>query len=228
VGPGPDSLSLTASSIPEGVAAGTTVGTLGAFELSGVGHYRFALVSGSDDDASFTISGNVLSSAGVFDYLAKSSYNILVKVTDQNGLTYTEPLTITVQPAPYTEWKVENFGGSASNPGVAGDLVDSQNDGLPNLLKYALGESPNAPAATGITVKSDGTTITMYYTRASTATDVTVDAAVTTDPTNAASWSSSGVTETMLSDNGTIQQWEATAPESAAKAMFMRLTVTHP
>jgi len=228
VGPGPDSLSLTASTIPEGMAAGTTVGTLGAFELSGVGHYRYALVSGSDDDASFAINGNALNSAGVFNYLAKSTYNLLVKVTDQNGLTYTEPLTVTVQPAPYTEWKIENFGGSASDASVAGDLADAQNDGLPNLLKYALGKSPNAPATTGITVKSDGTTLTMYYTRASAATDVTVDAAVTTDPTNAAGWSSSGVTQTMLTDNGTIQQWQATAPENAANALFMRLTVTHP
>jgi hypothetical protein len=32
----------------------------------------------------------------------------------------------------------------------------------------------------------------------------------------------------MLSDNGTIQQWQATAPVTTNKAIFMQLTVSRP
>jgi hypothetical protein len=227
---GPDSLSLSGSAVTDNLAAGTTVATLNSSELSGSGAFTYSLAScsGSNDNALFTINGNLLQTASVFDYLAQSIYNIVLNVTDQNGYTFTEPMTIAAQPGPYTQWKIANFGASASDPTVAGDLVDSKNDGLPNLLKYALGKSPSAPATTGITAQSNGTTLTMNYTRASAATDVTVNASVTTDLTNAASWSTSGVTQTMLSDNGTIQQWQATAPVNSHHTMFMQLTVTRP
>jgi hypothetical protein len=225
---GPSSLSLSGTTVVDNLAEGTMVATLESSELLGNGPYTFALVSGSDDDGEFSIVGNQLVTNGVFDALAKNSYNVEVIVTDSNGLTYTEPVTITVQPGAYSQWKVANFGANASNPAVAGDLVDSQNDGLPNLLKYALGKSPNAPATTGITVHTSGGMLTMNYTRASAATDVTVNAVTSADPSDPTSWSSSGVTQTMLNDNGTIQQWQATAAVNGSAALFMKLTVTRP
>jgi len=226
---GPDSLTLSGSSIADGAGPGT-VATLGSVELTGSGPYTFALASGTgtNDNGSFTLSGNTLQFTGTANYFTKTGYTVLVTVTDTNGLSYTTPVTIAVQAAPYKVWKVANFGASASNPTVAGDLVDSQNDGLPNLLKYALGLNPNAPATTGITVQGNATTLTMNYTQSSAATDVTVSAAVSTNPSDPTSWTSSGVTQTMISDNGTIQQWQATAPVNANTAMFMRLTVTDP
>jgi hypothetical protein len=225
---GPSSLSLSGTTVVDNLAEGTMVATLESSELLGNGPYTFALVSGSDDDGEFSIVGNQLVTNGVFDALAKNSYNVEVIVTDSNGLTYTEPVTITVQPGAYSQWKVANFGANASNPAVAGDLVDSQNDGLPNLLKYALGKSPNAPATTGITVHTSGGMLTMNYTQASAATDVTVSAVTSADPSDPTSWSSSGVTQTMLNDNGTIQQWQATAAVNGSAALFMKLTVTRP
>ncbi len=131
------------------------------------GSFTYALASGtgSNDNAAFTINGNQLQAATVFDSLAKSSYNILLLVTDQNGLTYLQPMTITVKAGPYTQWKVANFGASAGNAAVAGDLVDSQNDGLPNLVKYALGLPPAALATSGITAQNNGTNLVMNYTR---------------------------------------------------------------
>jgi hypothetical protein len=70
--------------------------------------------------------------------------------------------------------------------------------------------------------------LTMNYTQASAATDVTVSAVTSTTPSDPTSWSSSGVTQTLLNDNGTIQQWQATAPLNGSVALFMRLTVTRP
>jgi len=227
---GPTTLSLTGTSVTDNLPVGAAVASLGSSELLAGGTFSYSLVSGSGgtDNASFTVSGNVLQTAAVFDYLAQSTYNILLNVTDQSGFTYQQPVTINVQPGPYTQWKMANFGASAGDPTVAGDLVDSQNDGMPNLMKYALGKSPVAPSTTGITIQNIGGMLTMNYTVASAATDVTVTASCTSNLNDPTSWTTTGVTQTMLSDNGTIQQWQATVPESSASTLFMHLTVTKP
>jgi len=224
---GPASLALTGTSVGEHLAAGTTVGSLSSSELLTGGTFTYSLVSGTGDNASFSVTGNTLQTAAVFDYLAKSNYNVVLRVTDQSGFTYDQPVTVSVQPAPYTAWKVANFGASASDPTVAGDTVDAANDGLPNLLKYALGDSPLTPCVSGIAVVNNGTTLTMNYALSSAATDVTVTASCTSDVSNPSSWTTNGVTQTMLSDNGTIQQWQASVPMSGAPTLFMRLKVTH-
>jgi len=227
---GPASLSLSGTSVTDNLPVGTAVASLSSSELLTGGTFAYSLVSGtgSNDNGSFTINGNTLQTAAVFDYLARSSYNILLRVTDQAGFTYDQPVTVDVQPSPYTQWKIANFGANASDPAVAGDTVDAENDGMPNLLKYALGDSPAASCVSGITVVNNGTTLTMNYSLASAATDVTVTALCTSDISNASSWTQSGVTQTMLSDNGTTQQWQATAPLNGAPVLFMKLTVTRP
>ena len=226
---GPSSISLTASAINDSLPAGTPIATLNSAELLNGGFFTYALVSSTSypDNSSFYLTGNVLNTAAVFNYFTKTSYTILLGVTDQDGLTWQQPVTITVTPSPYTQWKINNFGSNANNPTIAGDLVDSQKDGVPNLLKYALGKSPLSPSVSGITVHNNGTQLIMYYTQASAATDVTVTASVTTALNNAPTWSPSGVTQTMLSDDGTIQQWQATAPISSNHQLFMQLSVTH-
>ena len=60
----------------------------------------YTLVSGAGDvdNASFTIEGDWLKTNEVFDYDAKSSYSIRVRVDDGDGGTYEEVFTITVLP----------------------------------------------------------------------------------------------------------------------------------
>jgi hypothetical protein len=227
---GPASLTLSGTSVTDNQPAGATVASLNASELLSGGTFAYSLVSGTgaNDNASFTVSGNTLQTAAAFDALAKSSYNIVLRATDQAGFTYDQPVTVNVQPGPYTQWKIANFGANASNPAVAGDTVDAENDGLPNLLKYALGDSPSASCVSGITVVNNGATLTMNYSLASAATDVTVTASITSNVSGSPTWTTNGVTQTMLSDNGTTQQWQATAPVNGAPLLFMRLTVTRP
>jgi hypothetical protein len=227
---GPASLSLSGTSVTDNLPVGTSVGALSSSELLSGGTFAYSLVSGtcSNDNASFTVNGNTLQTAAVFDSLAKSSYNILLRVTDQAGFTYDQPVTVNVKAGPYTQWKVANFGANAGNVSVAGDTVDAENDGLPNLLKYALGDSPAASCVSGIKVVNNGVTLTMDYSLSSAATDVTVTASCTSNVSNPSGWTTSGVTQTMLSDNGTTQQWQATVPVNGAGAIFMRLTVARP
>jgi hypothetical protein len=226
----PTAIALTNSSVTDNKPIGTPVGTLSATDPTPNSTFTFALVSGtgSTDNASFTVSGSTLQTAAVFEYLVQSSFNILLSVTDQNGLSYQQPFTITVQPGPYTQWKITNFGASAGNPAIAGDAVVSANDGLPNLLKYAMGMLPMKPGISGITIQTDGTVLKLSYTLADSATDVSTHAYGTSDLTNASSWSASGVNEAMLSDDGTIQHWQATVPVNLNRQIFMRLQVTRP
>ncbi len=94
----PTDISLSANSILEGQASGTVIGDLSATDQNTGESFTYALVSGtgSDDNASFSISGNQLLSAEVFDYDTKSSYSVRVRVTDKAGLTFEQALSIDV------------------------------------------------------------------------------------------------------------------------------------
>jgi hypothetical protein len=145
---GPTSLSLPGPVVAEGLPAGATVIALANYAPNSNGPFTYSLVTGpgSADNASFSINNGLLQTTGIFNSLTQSTYSILLGITDQNGVTTTKPLTVTIQPAPYTQWKIANFGpAAAADPTIAGDLINSQGDGLPNLVKYALGKSPPPP-----------------------------------------------------------------------------------
>ena len=80
---------------------GTTVGTLSTTDPDVGNTFTYTLVSGagSADNASFTISGNVLKTAAVFDYAVKKSYTIRIRSTDQGGLYKEKVFTIEVTPS---------------------------------------------------------------------------------------------------------------------------------
>lgn len=94
----PTDIALSASSIAENNAANATVGTLGATDVDAGDTRSYALVSGtgSDDNASFTITGSSLKIIPSANFEAKSSYNVRVRVTDMGGLSFEKPFTIAV------------------------------------------------------------------------------------------------------------------------------------
>ncbi len=79
----PTDMALSNASIAENSASGSTVGTLSTNDPDVGDTYIYSLVSGdgSDDNASFTISGSQLQTAAVFDYETKTSYTIRVGAT---------------------------------------------------------------------------------------------------------------------------------------------------
>ncbi len=50
---------------------------------------------------------------------------------------------LTITNTPYDAWKTAHFGNNATNNAIAGDLVDGDGDGMPNLLEYAVAGDPN-------------------------------------------------------------------------------------
>jgi hypothetical protein len=94
----PTDISLSNASVPENQPVGTTVGTFSTTDPDAGDTFTYTLVSGtgSTDNASFTISGNSLQTAAVFNYEAQNSYSIRVRTTDSGGLYYEKAFTITV------------------------------------------------------------------------------------------------------------------------------------
>jgi hypothetical protein len=127
----------------------------------------------------------------------------------------------------FTSWQAARLSlGEINDPTLGGPTGDADYDGKPNLLEYALGTSPTTPDTTGITISSVGSTFTITYPRLKAATDVSLHAFRSLDlSTN--SWTMSGVTESMLSDDGTTQIWQASTPASFTPT-FLRLQASQP
>jgi hypothetical protein len=91
-------VALSGSSVNENAAVNTTVGTLSSTDTDIGDTHSYSLVSGtgSDDNASFNISGNALRLTGSANFEAKSSYAVRVRSTDQGGLFAEQDFTITV------------------------------------------------------------------------------------------------------------------------------------
>ena len=124
---------------------------------------------------------------------------------------------------PLEAWRYQNYG-QTTNTGPAADLADPDGDGLSNLLEYATGMSPNASNPMPLTVTKTGNTLEFIYTKNKSATDVTYTVEWSDD---LASWDTSGITSSVLSDNGTTQQIKATVPAGGARR-FVHLKVTRP
>jgi Ca2+-binding RTX toxin-like protein len=94
----PTSLSLSSATVLENRAVGTTVGLFSATDPDVGSTLTYSLVSGtgSTTNSSFTINGNALRTATIFDYESKPSYSIRVRVTDANGAFLEKVFTINV------------------------------------------------------------------------------------------------------------------------------------
>jgi choice-of-anchor C domain-containing protein len=94
----PTSLVLSNSITPENVAAGSLIGTFATSDPDTNNTFTYSLVSGTGatDNASFSVVGNQLKINASPNFEAKSSYSILVRTTDQGGLSYDKALVINV------------------------------------------------------------------------------------------------------------------------------------
>ncbi len=139
------------------------------------------------------------------------------------------PVTITI-PKPVEQWRQDNFGANAGNAAIAGNFADPDNDGLANLLEYALGTNPLVSNASASVMDREtigaNTYLRLTITKNPAATDVTYSAEVTGDLTTPSAWSSSSVVvETNTAT--TLRVRDSVATSSAARR-FIRLRVTVP
>ncbi|WP_017655813.1 DUF4114 domain-containing protein [Fortiea contorta] len=95
----PTNSALSAISINENVAAGTVIASFNTTDSDVGNTFIYSLVAGSGDtdNAAFTIDGDQLKINASPNFEAKLSYSIRVRTTDNDGLTFEKPLTITVK-----------------------------------------------------------------------------------------------------------------------------------
>ncbi|WP_409685179.1 Ig-like domain-containing protein, partial [Algoriphagus aquaeductus] len=94
----PTDLLVSNNSVAENSPIGTAVGTFSAVDSNSSETFTYTLVTGvgDDDNGSFSISGDVLQSAAIFDFETKNSYSIRVRVTDSGNLTFDQVFTVSI------------------------------------------------------------------------------------------------------------------------------------
>jgi 6-phosphogluconolactonase (cycloisomerase 2 family) len=89
---------LSDTTIAGNAAVGTVVGAFSALSSTSASTFTYTLVSGtgSDGNSNFSIQGNLLRTASLFDFATQSSYNIRVQVTDQADFTFQKTFVLQV------------------------------------------------------------------------------------------------------------------------------------
>ena len=95
----PTDISITGTSIDEGAAVGSIVGSLLSTDQDGSStDFTYALVAGTkaNNNDLFEIVGEQLKAKLVFNFETKSSYEVNVRTTDESGLTFDKSITVKV------------------------------------------------------------------------------------------------------------------------------------
>jgi hypothetical protein len=121
----PSSPSLSNSTIDENRPANSIIGTLSATDPDAGAALSFSLtcaVAGGDD-SSFNISGVTLHSSAVFDFEAKTSYTVCVRVADQGGLSFDKIFTVMINDLNEAPTGISQAGSSIDENQPANSLV---------------------------------------------------------------------------------------------------------
>lgn len=188
----------------------------------------------TDSNASLQVRINGGTYAGVASGDASGSLalnlggnSIDVLVTAQDGTT-TKTYTITLTRWTYLEgWRNQYFS-TIANSGTAADNATPQHDGIENLMKFALGMSPEAPGVSPANIVKNGGTLEFTYPRSIEASAECTFIVEWSDTLLPGSWSSAGVSEAVINTTSTVEQIQASFPAGSNDRRFARLRVTRP
>lgn len=104
-------------------------------------------------------------------------------------------------------------------------IADLDGDGYANLMEYALGLDPAVPDQGATPLVIAGNLLHFTYSRPTAVTDVSYQ--VEWAATLGSTWSSAGLIQQILSEDGFTRTIRATLPKGATGQRFVRLKVTH-
>ncbi|WP_339697380.1 Ig-like domain-containing protein [uncultured Roseivirga sp.] len=106
----PNNLMLSNTSVSENNSIGQLIGNLSTTDADATDTHTYSLVSGTGgtDNASFTVVGNKLQAAEIFDFEIKTSYSIRIKTDDGRGGTYEKQFTISITNIEEPEVRIES------------------------------------------------------------------------------------------------------------------------
>ncbi len=208
-------------STPAALNVAGTVTLAGVLDVSAVA----ALTPGT----TFTIVNKTGAGAVIGTFSGKAQGNTFTASGHLWSIRYTggdgNDVTLTLATR-QESWRQTHFSTTA-NIGPAADLADSNNDGEANLLEFATGQNPHAATLVTTTVVKNRTTLEFTYTRSLAAMSDGITFTVEwNDALAPESWSSEGVTEEILGDNGTVQTVKARVPGGVLNTRFVHLKVS--
>ena len=157
--------------------------------------------------------------AGVYSVLVSNSVNSVT-----SGFA---TLTVNSTSSGFAAWQAANFTAQQlTNPAVSGLNAAPANDGVLNLVKYALGLLPFVPASQPLIAfrVSNGEGVLTYHKPASVM-DVLYRVEVSTD---LKTWTSSGVSQQLTGTDGNgLQTWQATYTGAASDKRDFRLLLIY-
>jgi hypothetical protein len=215
---------------PGDVAA--TAGSATQVAVSWVPESTFASgyqVELSTDGTTFTPAATV--AAGVTQATLTASpgttYFARVRTTSGAGLSGYRNVASVTTPANYAAWRQAHFSGSAlTDDAVSGPMAAPDAAGLPNLVLYALGLDPALNATASLpAVQLSGENYLYSYQVPTDRSDIVVAVQVSTD---LVTWSSAGVTLTLMRTANGVAAWQASYPATGTDRLFFRLQVTQP
>ena len=126
----PTQVSSDVSSVNENKPVQTLVGLLSALDQDSVDAHVFQLVpgAGSDDNASVEVYRNQLRLAVKPDFETKSQYSIQIRVTDSDGNSFEQPMTVSINDLLEVEQTVVGDGSKVRRLGDTA-LLDGDQDG---------------------------------------------------------------------------------------------------
>lgn len=89
----PTAISLSNNTIDENLA-NTTIGTFTTTDPDNGESFTYSFETGGADNGKFAISGNALKTVAGLDYETQQTYQVKIKVTDKDNLTYSKLFTI--------------------------------------------------------------------------------------------------------------------------------------
>lgn len=157
--------------------------------------------------------------------LPGTSYTFRAYATNSIGTSYGETLVFTTW-THHQAWRATHFG-TIESQGSAADLADPEGDGIPNLLEYALGLDPHAGNLNPAAIKLSQSGVEYTYDRDGAAKQYGMSYEVVwSDTLEPGSWSASGVTQDVISEQGGIQKVKAVVPIGNGPKRFVRLRVS--
>ncbi len=158
------------------------------------------------------------------------SANVWTRLEGQRLWTFSEAtgvLSLSLLTA-VESWRQQYFG-TTQNTGNAADLFDGNGDGESNLMEFATGQSPTAATTSKPALVKNGATLELTYTRSLAAmNDGVAFTPEWRDDLAAGAWSNVGVTEQILSDNGTVQTVRASVAAGSGARRFLHLNISKP
>jgi hypothetical protein len=175
----------------------------------------FSLVSGPA-----TLAGNLITLTGVGP--------ITVQAAQAGNTMFLPAIPVTrsfTATADFASWQQSVFTPTElANTAISGSNAVYSRDGLPNLVKYALGLDPHQTITSGLPAVTASAGNWLYtWKQPSQIGDVTGNAEVSTDLIN---WTKSGITQSRQSSTSGIDTWVAAYPEMAATPVFFHLKFT--